>query len=99
MIYGEIVTNQSYYDVYAPLLSLIKENFSEVESGVQGDAYIWIKSGDEKVALDTFTSMRFQIKSNKVSGLLVEQVITTLESEYKLYIYNEPEREGHEDIL
>ena len=99
MIYGEIVTHQSYYEVYRPLLNLIKANFSEVESGVQGDAYIWIKSGSEKVALDTFTSMRFQIKSNKVGGLLVEQVITTLESEYKLFIYNEPEHEGYENIL
>lgn len=97
MIYGEIVTDESYYDVYPGLLELIKANYSDVESGVQGDAWIWIMSGEEKVALDTFTSMRFQIKSNKIGGQLVEKVIATLSSHYKLYIYEEPEPEGHED--
>lgn len=35
-------------------------HFSSVESGLQGDSWIWILDGDEKVSIDSFTSMKHQ---------------------------------------
>ncbi len=96
MIYGEIVSDESYYDLYPKILDFISSRFSAVEPGVQGDAYIWIHSNAEKVSLDTFTSMRFQIKSEQNGGVLVEEVISALEEKFKLWIYTEPEPEPHE---
>jgi len=99
MIYGEIISDESYYDLFSSLLKYVEDLYPSVESGIQGDAYIWIKSEEEKVYLDTFTSMRFQIKSNKVGGTLLEDVISKLELSYKVYLYQVPEREGHEDLI
>ncbi|WP_415884016.1 hypothetical protein [Neptuniibacter sp. QD34_54] len=99
MIFAEIASDVSYYDIYPKLLQLVQQTFSNVESGVQGDAWIWIYEGEEKVALDTFTSMRFQIKSDSLNGLLVHKVISKLREHYELYIYDEPELEGHEDTF
>lgn len=99
MIYGEIKSDQSYYDLFPDLLKLVQQHYSNIESGVQGDAWIWIFEGEEKVALDTSTSMRFQIKSDSINGLLVQEVISTLDEHYTLYIYDEPELEGHEDTF
>ena len=99
MIFAEIKTDESYYDIYPKLLKLVQQTFSNVESGVQGDAWIWIYEGEEKVALDTFTSMRFQIKSDNINGLLVQKVISKLNEHYELYIYDEPELEGYEDTF
>ena len=91
MIFGEIVTEKNYCDFYPELLYFVQHHYENVESGIQGDAYIWIKDKNEKVALDTFTSMRFQIKSSQRGGTLLEGVINLLESSFSLYIYDEPE--------
>ncbi len=96
MIYGEIKIDESYYDFYYELLTYIRKNFKNIESGLQGDAWIWIKSNNEKVALDTFTSMRFEIKSSTKRGVLVQEVIEILKKQYPLFIYDEPEYEAHE---
>lgn len=98
MIFGEIVHSEHYYDVFPELLELIKSEFDVVESGVQGDAWIWIVENSEKVAIDSFTSMRLQLKSEKSGGVLLEKVISVLQNKYKLYLYQEPEIEGHEDL-
>ncbi|WP_415911437.1 hypothetical protein [Neptuniibacter sp. QD37_11] len=99
MIFAEIASDISYYDIYPKLLQLVQQAFSNVESGVQGDAWIWIYEGEEKVALDTFTSMRFQIKSDSINCLLVQKVISKIDEHYELYIYDEPELEGDEDTF
>ncbi|WP_126452479.1 hypothetical protein [Sulfuriflexus mobilis] len=96
MIYAEIENNDSYYDFYPELLAYIKKCFQDVESGLQGDAWIWIKCNNEKVALDTFTSMRFQIKTDIKNGALVKEVIDTLKKRYSVHVFDEPEPEAHE---
>ena len=98
MIYGEIISDKNYYDFYPELLELIQRNFENVEAGVQGDAYIWIMNENEKIALDTFTSMRFQIKSNRYGGTLLESVIQLLESKLSVYMYEKPEIEVNDDL-
>ena len=75
---------------------LLKQRFSNVESCLQGDSYIWVLDGAERVAIDTFTSMKHQIKSPK-SGEHVQKVIAVLKEKYKLNVYGKPELEGHED--
>lgn len=90
MIFGEIECQQSYYDFYDELLDFIKNHFSNVESGLQGDAYIWIASVDEKVSLDTFTSMNFEIKADISSSSLLERVIEIIEKQYSVRRYYEP---------
>jgi hypothetical protein len=52
--------------------------------------------GEEKVAIDTFTSMKHQIKSPK-AGAHVQKVIDTLLHGFHLRVYEKPELEAHED--
>ena len=98
MIFGEIIHDEHYYDVFPELIELIRSEFNEVESGVQGDAWIWIFENNEKVVIDSFTSMRFQFKSDRSGGILLEKVLSVLQKKYKLYLYQEPEIEGYEDL-
>ena len=96
MIYGKIVTDQIYYEVYPGLLKFLEDYYSDLEFGLQGDAYIWIKSGEHLVSLDTFTSMLFQIKSNGVRENFVKDVISILSRAYEINIYEIPEPEYYE---
>lgn len=72
------------------------QNFSRVDSGHQGDSWIWILDGGEKVAVDTFTSMQHQVKS-AAPGPHVQKVIDALRLKYPMHVYDPPELEGHED--
>jgi hypothetical protein len=56
-----------------------------------------VLDGAERVAIDTFSSMKHQVKSHK-AGLHVQEVINALLKKYNLHIYEKPEVEGHEDI-
>ena len=97
MIFAEMVYNQHYDDMHEPLLQLIKSRFKRVESGHQGDSYIWILEGEEKVVIDTFSSMKHQIKSESINSTLVKIVIQAIQEKYMLIVFNEPKLEGHEE--
>jgi len=96
MVFAEMEYPKHYSEFHDELLAFVHRHFSRVESGHQGDSYIWILDGEDKVAIDTFTSMKHQIKS-QTAGAHVQKVIETLLQRYKLHVYQTPEREAHED--
>lgn len=89
-VFAVIEHSQSYYAFYNELLDYIKTHFSDVKSGVQGDVYIWIRQGEEKVSVDTFSAMQFEIKSDKKSALL-QAVIDTIQKKYPVRLCDIPE--------
>lgn len=96
MIFAEMEYQHHYSDFHAELLAFVEQRFSQVQSGHQGDSWIWILDGGEKVAIDTFSSMKHQVKSAK-AGPHVQRVIETLLLKYEVVVYEAPEWEGHED--
>ena len=95
MIFAEMEYQEHYSDFHAELVAFVAAHFSQVQSGLQGDSWIWILDGDEKVSIDTFTSMRHQIKSPK-AGAHVKRVIEILLPKFEMKVYEEPELEAHE---
>ncbi len=96
MIFAEIQYDQHYSEVHTKLVDILSLKFPNLESGLQGDSWIWICEGDEKVEIDTFYSMHHQIKSTLQNGKLVQKVIDVLSSEYCIDVFLEPELEPHE---
>lgn len=97
MIFAELQYEQDYSEMHFELVEYLKLKFPRLDSGLQGDSWIWIYDGDEKVAIDTFSSMKHQIKSESSEGNLASQIIKTLSVKYNLTEYDEPELEPHED--
>ena len=95
MVFADIEYQKHYSEFHAELLAFVGKHFSKVQSGLQGDSWIWILDGEEKVAIDTFTSMKHQIKSPK-AGPHVQKVIETLRRHFVMKVYEEPELEPHE---
>ena len=95
MVFADIEYQKHYAEFHAELLAFVEKNFSKVQSGLQGDSWIWILDGEEKVAVDTFTSMKHQIKSPK-AGAHVQNVIAALRPHFVMKVYEEPELEAHE---
>jgi len=95
VVFAELIDKRHYSDVHEELRALVNQYFGTVQSGLQGDSWIWIFEGREKVALDTFTSMKHQVKC-RTPGPHVERVIEVLRSAYELAVFDGPEREPHE---
>jgi len=87
--FAVIEHSQRYYDFYNELLDHIKRHFAHVESGIQGDAWIYVTQEEQTVAVDTFCSMQFEIKSDGKNALL-QSVIDTIQEKYPVRIYNTP---------
>ena len=96
MIFAELEYPEHYLDIHDVLVEYLQANFENVQHGHQGDSWIWITEGNQKVEVDTFSSMKHQIKSAR-DGNLVQLVMAKLSGKYKLKVYETPELEGHED--
>jgi hypothetical protein len=96
MIFADMIYEGEYGAVHNELLAHLRNAFKSVEAGHQGDSWIWIVDGGDKVAIDTFSSMRHQVKSSS-PGPHVQAVIDVLRQKYKLRIYDVPELEAHEE--
>ena len=95
MIFADLNYSERYEEKHGDLCALLKSRFSHVESGLQSDSWIWIHFGEQKVAIDTFTSMTHQVKS-ACPGKHVDDVIAVLKEKYVVLTYKEPEWESHE---
>jgi hypothetical protein len=92
MIFAEFQYADDYADMHPRIVELMEERFSKVQSGLQGDSWIWITDSDEKVAIDTFSSMRHQVKSYS-AGPLVQRVIDALRVKFDVKVLDPPVEE------
>ena len=95
MIFAELEYSAEYEDFHAELKRYLAQHFKHVESGLQGDSWFWIFEGPDKVAIDTFSSMKHQVKATS-PGPLVRRVIAVLRLAYGVREYSCPELEPHE---
>ncbi len=96
MIFAEIFTDQHYNKFYSEVDSVIRSNFESVESGLQSDGWIWVLRDKEKVAIDTFSSMLFEVKCVDPRSKLLASVLNCLKENFELNVFDKPEYENHE---
>ena len=96
MIVAEFEYEKHYSEVHDELVEFLKQEFLSIEHGLQGDSWIWITENNDKVAIDTFSSMNHQIKTSNNKSTLAIKIIDRISTKYKLRIYDIPELESHE---
>ncbi|RMH87383.1 hypothetical protein EA797_21625 [Stutzerimonas zhaodongensis] len=95
MIFAEFEYPEEYWDFHEGLKKYLLEHFKSIECGLQTDSWFWIHIDKHKVVIDTFSSMKHQIKSAD-TGPHIQQVISLLQKKYKINVYPEPELEDHD---
>ncbi len=80
---------EPYETFYHALVAHLKSRFSDIQSGLQGDAWIMITEAGQNVHVNTFDAMQFEIKADDMSDLL-QQVITAVQSHYPVRCYEPP---------
>ena len=98
MIYADLNYSGEYYDKHDELVAYLMEHFETLQHGHQCDSWIWIFSGDDKVAIDSFSSMQHQVKSESNNHAFIAKVLDIIAQRYTFTIYSEPELEPHEEI-
>lgn len=89
MTLAEVEYPEDYRYAHSKIVTLMKACFSNVEFGLQGDSWIWVMDGDDKVTIDTFTCMKHQVKSNS-AGVHVQKVIDALRVKYNVRVFDDP---------
>lgn len=96
MIFAEMEYESKYSEIHSELVSFLSAHFSGVKSGHQSDSWIHISDGENLVKVDSFSSMKHEVKSDQHSPL-VTQVIDCLSTKYQVHVYSEPELEPDEE--
>jgi hypothetical protein len=86
VVFAELRYEGRYEDVHAKLSAFLSARFANVLSGLQGDSWIWVFDGADKVAVDTFTAMKHEVKSENHCPL-VDKVIAELRESYDVHVY------------
>lgn len=95
MVFAKLNYSNRFEEIHKSLAILLEEHFDRVESGLQGDSWIWVWAANRKVAVDTFSAMTYEVESDK-PGRHVEEVIEVLNKKFSVEVYAEPELEAHE---
>ena len=95
MIFAKIIYDGTYESRHGEMVEFISSRFSNVEHGFQCDSWIWIHFGEDKVAVDTFSSDKHWIKSSR-AGNHVDCVLKALSERFEISVLNIPEMEPHE---
>jgi hypothetical protein len=89
MVFAEIDYAGPYEAKHGEISALLNSRFDHVQAALQSDSWIWVRFGEDKVAVDTFTAMTHQVKSAR-PGKHVDDVIAVLKEKFTVVVYEEP---------
>ncbi len=72
------------------ILQTLMEHFKDIQSGRQGDDWIWIHAGDDKLEIDSFFSMQLEVKGKYKQLEAAKQILQDLDEHCILQIFDPP---------
>ena len=85
VIFAEL--NRDHFD---DILQSLMGQFKNIQFGRQGDDWIWIHLGDDKIEIDTFYSMELEVKGKRKHYMAAMQAVQEMDDRWILQIYNPP---------
>lgn len=85
VIFSEL--NRHHFD---EILQSLMGQFKDIQSGRQGDDWIWIHLGDDKIEIDSFYSMELDVKGKRKHHDVVKQVLEKMENKWINQIFEPP---------
>jgi superoxide dismutase len=91
--------NQADFVIFAELnrerfdeiLQSLKDQFNDVQSGRQGDDWIWIHlADDDKIEIDSFFSMQLEVKGKYKHLAVVTQILQQMDDEWIIQVFDSP---------
>ena len=77
-------------DHFADITQVLSAHFADIESGSQGDDWIWIHLGEDKIEIDSFYSIELEVKGKYKYLTVAKQIIQNMNSEWILQSFDPP---------
>ena len=77
-------------DRFDEILQTLMKQFENIEYGRQGDDWIWILLGDDKIEIDSFYSMNLEVKGKSEHFPIVRQILQELQDDWILQVFDPP---------
>ena len=88
VIFAEL--NRDHFD---EILQTLTEHFENIQSGRQGDDWIWVHLGDDKIEIDSFYSMELEVKGKYRYIEIAEQIIQRMKDNWILHVFDPPKKD------
>ena len=78
-------------DNFDEILQTLTEQFRDIQSGRQGDDWIWIHlADDDKIEIDSFFSMQLEVKGKYKYLTIAKQVLQNIEKSWVIQVFDPP---------
>ena len=77
-------------DKFDEILQTLTSQFENIEYGRQGDDWIWIHLGDDKIEINSFYSMNLEVKGKYEHTSFVKQILAELPTNCILEVFDPP---------
>jgi hypothetical protein len=86
-IFAEL--NREQFD---EILRTLEKHFKNIQSGRQGDDWIWIHlTDDDKIEIDSFFSTELEVKGKYKYFAVVTQILQQMDDEWIIHVFDPPQ--------
>ncbi len=75
-------------DYFDEILQSLTEQFKHIQSGRQGDDWIWIHLREDKIEIDSFYSMELEVKGKRKHYTTAMQAIRKMEDGWIIQVFD-----------
>lgn len=80
-------------DKFEEILACLMQHYPGIQSGRQGDDWIWVQIDDDKVEIDSFTSMQLEVKAKRRQSAVVQKLVNLMEPRWVLQVFDPPKED------
>jgi len=77
-------------DHFDEILQTLTEHFDHIQSGRQGDDWIWIHLGYDRIEIDSFYSMELELKGRYKFFGTAKQILEQMNDEWIFQVFDPP---------
>jgi hypothetical protein len=85
-----VIFAELHRDRFDEILQSLLEQFQNIQSGRQGDDWIWIHLGDDKIEIDSFYSIELEVKGKRMHYSTAMQALQKLDDRWIIQIFDPP---------
>ena len=85
-----VVFAELYRNKFDEILQSLMGQFKDIQSGRQGDDWIWIHLGDDKIEIDSFYSMELEVQGKRKHYMTATQVIKKMNDNWIIQVFDLP---------
>lgn len=85
-----VIFAELHRDKFDEILQSLTGPFKDIQFGSQGDDWIWIHLGDDKIEIDSFYSMELDVKGKYKHYAVAKQVVRKMDASWIIQIFGPP---------